>query len=471
MNCDNTRPTPRLALAALCVAALPTLALGAPEWSATLEPKIDSAVTATLKSTGVPAASIAIVVDGRIAYLKSYGLGHLSPARAADNSMRYCIGSVSKEFLAAAFVMLQSEGRVSLDDQVGRYVPNLGAAGQTSLRQLLSHTAGVRDYWPQDYVFADMLEPISRDGLLDRWARQPLDFTPGERWQYSNTGYVLAGTALEKITGQSLFSFLHDRIFAPLKMTSVIDIDQGQLGTDDAQGYTAYAMGPLQPSPRAAPGWLFAAGELGMTAQDLARWDISLIAQDLLSAAAYHELETETLLKNGAGTRYALGLAVHLNSERRELSHSGEDPGFISNNTIYPDDRAAIVVLTNSDASEAASDISDKIEEQLFITGAPQDAARTGQMTAILSELRQGRIDRSLLSSHCNQYFSPQALRDAARALAHQGKLKSLTLTHSGVRGGMDFRVYKVEFSKHTYDLVTYTWPDGKIEQYLLSPH
>jgi CubicO group peptidase (beta-lactamase class C family) len=358
-----------------------------------------------------------------------------------------------------------------LDDTIGRYVPNLGAADQATLRQLLSHTAGVRDYWPQDYLFADMLEPISREALLDRWARQPLDFAPGARWQYSNTGYVLAGTALEKITGQSLFTFLRDHIFAPLKMTSVIDIDQGQLGADDAEGYTAFALGPLQPTPKAAPGWLFAAGELGMTAEDLARWDISVIGQDLMTPAAYRELETETLLNNGTGTRYGLGLGVRLVSDRRVLAHGGEDPGFISDNTIYPDDHAAIVVLTNADTADAASDISDKIEELLFVTGSPQDAARTTQMTNILSELRHGRIDRSLFSSNCNRYFSPQALRDAAHALGPKGTLKSLTLTRSGTRGGMDFRLYKVEFSKQTYDLVTYTWPDGKIEQYLLSPH
>jgi hypothetical protein len=229
----------------------------------------------------------------------------------------------------------------------------------------------------------------------------------------------------------------------------------------------------LQPTPKAAPGWLFAAGELGMTAQDLARWDLSVIGQDLLTPAAYRELETETLLNNGSGTRYALGLGVHMSSgsDRRVLSHSGEDPGFVSRNTIFPDDRAAIVVLTNADTADAASDISDKIEEQLFETATPQDAARIDLMTRILSELRQGRIDRSLFSSHCNQYFSPQALHDVAHALADKGKQKSLTLTYAGTRGGMDFRMYKVELTKQTYDLVTYTWPDGKIEEYLLAPH
>jgi D-alanyl-D-alanine carboxypeptidase len=384
--------------------------------------------------------------------------------------MRYGIGSISKEFLATALLMLESEGRVKLDNKVGAYIPNLGAAGEPTVRQLLNHTAGIRDYWPQDFVFSDMRKPISRDALLDRWARQPVDFPPGERWQYSNTGYVLAGTVLEKVSGQTLFEFLRQRIFAPLNMKSVVDNDNGGMNGEDAAGYTAFGLGPLERAPEVGPGWLFAAGELAMTAEDLARWDISIIDQSLMKPAAYHSLEQETLLNNGAGTGYALGLEVQLKSEMRVLSHDGGVSGFITQNSIYPEAHAAIVVFTNADNAFAASAISDRIEKVLLMAESPQDATKTEIARKIFADLSRGKVDRALFSSNCNDYYTTKTVADTARALQRLGPLKTFELTSSGTRGGMDERNYNVELAKKSFDLTSRQWPDGKFEQFMLLP-
>jgi CubicO group peptidase (beta-lactamase class C family) len=459
-------------LAGIALLAFASSALAQPplELAVAKQTRIDAIVGKELKSTGVPSASIAIVEDSHLVYRKAFGHAQISPERAADSAMRYGIGSISKEFLATALLMLESEQRIRLDDAVGQYVPNLGPAGKATLRQLLQHTAGIRDYWPQDYVFADMRSPISHEALLDRWARQPLDFAPGERWQYSNTGYVLAGVVLEKVTGQPLFEFLKERIFLPLKMASVVDYDNGGMSSEDATGYTAFGLGPLQQAPPTAPGWLFAAGELAMSAEDLARWDISIITQSLLSPEAYQALEQETLLKNGAGTRYGLGLGVRLKSERRVLSHGGEVSGFVAQNVIFPDAHAAIVVLTNADTADSAATIADKIEDVLFVIDSPEGAAKGAVAKKIFADLAQGRIDRALFSDNGNEYYSAKAVADTARALALVGRLKSFELTRSGTRGGMDERVYKVTLTKKTFDLVVRQWPDGKIEQFILSP-
>jgi len=450
------------------VAADPLHAQQVPTFPASDQAKVDDIVRDALRNTRVPSVSVAIVADGQVVYRKAYGQAQLSPSRAANSAMRYGIGSISKEFLAAALLMLESEGRIKLDDKVGMYIPNLGPAGDATLRQLLSHTAGIRDYWPQDYVFTDMLTPISRDALIDHWARQPLDYTPGDRWQYSNTGYVLAGTVLEKVSGQSLFQFLQDRVFRPLKMKSVIDNDKGQVGPDDATGYTAIGLGPLKPGPKEAPGWLFAAGELAMTAEDLAQWDISIIDQSLMSHAAYQSMEKETLLNNGAGTRYGLGLGVRLESERRVLSHSGGVSGFTTDNTIYPDARAAIVVLTNSDADDVSSDITKKLQDLLFVAASPQDMAKRDLARKTFENLMQGKIDRTLFSDNFNNYFTTSAVKDTAQSLSRLGSLKSFELTSIGTRGGMETRTYKVELTKKTFGLVVRAWPDGKFEQYML---
>jgi D-alanyl-D-alanine carboxypeptidase len=460
-----------------CVAGLLLLAFASTvlaqstaELPAAKQSRIDAIVRSQLKSTGVPSASIAIVADSRVVYRKAYGRAQLTPERAATSAMRYGIGSISKEFLATALLMLESEGRLGLDDKVGRYVPKLGAAGEATLRQLLSHTAGIRDYWPQDYVFADMRKPISHEALLDRWARQPVDFAPGERWQYSNTGYVLAGVVLEQVAGQPLFQFLRERIFVPLKMNSVADNDNGGMGAEDASGYAAFGLGPLKPAPVVGSGWLFAAGELAMTAEDLARWDISIIKQSLMPAGAYHALEQETLLSNGAGTQYALGLGVRLKSERRVLSHGGGVSGFITQNVIYPEEHAAIVVLTNADTADAASAIAGEIGDVLFVTASPEDAAKTAVARKVLAALRQGKMDRALFSDNWNEYYTAAAVAQTAQGLAQLGELKSIELRRAGTRGGMDERMYDVKLTKKSLDLVIRQWPDGKIEQFMLSP-
>jgi CubicO group peptidase (beta-lactamase class C family) len=313
-----------------------------------------------------------------------------------------------------------------------------------------------------------MREPIARDDLIERWARRPLDFAPGERWQYSNTGYTLAGAILERVTGESLFAFLQHRVFEPLKMSSVVDIDVGRLAADDATGYTAYGVGPIEPAPKEAPGWLFAAGELAMTAEDLARWDISVIDRALLTPVGYHALETDTLLNSGAGTRYGLGVGVRISSERRVLSHTGSVSGFTARNTVYPDKRAAIVVLTNTDANDATYRITMKLEELLFLSDSAEDSAKRDLARRVFEGLRKGQIDRTLLTTNCNDYYSANALRSTARKLVRWGPLESFELKEISTRGGMEARSYKVKLKKQELTILTRALPDGRIEQFTL---
>src|SRR5256714_15261222 len=192
--------------------------------SADLIEKIDKVATDTLARTGVPRASIAIVKDGKIAYVKAYGDARLEPKTPATTAMRYSIGSISKQFTAAAILLLQEEGKLSLDDKVAKYVPSLTRANEVTIRQLLSHTSGYQDYWPQDYVMPGMLDPTTAQKIMDTWAKKPLDFDPGTKWQYSNTNYVIAGVIVEKAAGKSLLEFLRENVFAPLGMRSVANI-------------------------------------------------------------------------------------------------------------------------------------------------------------------------------------------------------------------------------------------------------
>jgi CubicO group peptidase (beta-lactamase class C family) len=475
MNLVVRLPRPRFEAlaAALVLAGVASLALGlasAPALAALDAARIGNTVRSELKKLDVPSASVAIVVDGRVAYLEAMGQERLEPQSPASTTARFEIGSNSKQFLAAGMLMLQEEGKLSLDDKVGKYLPDMGPAGEVTLRQLLSHTAGIRDYWPQDYVFTRMLSPISHEELLDRWARQPLDFPPGERWQYSNTGYVVAGLILEKVSGEPLFAFLRRHIFAPLHMASAIDLDATALESSDAVGYTRNGLGPLRPAVREGKGWLFAAGELAMTAEDLARWDISIMDRSLMHPASYRDLESEVTLANGIGSRYALGLSVKMSSERRVLAHNGGTSGFTSRNVVYPDQRAAVVVLTNSDAADAATSIADKLQEIVFESVSPIDLARQDEARRVFDDLRQGKLDRTLLSPNANDYFTADVIRDIASSSASLGEVKSFKLIQAGTRGGMDFRAYEITLGKGELALVTRSLPDGKLEQFMIYP-
>ena len=434
--------------------------------TAEMQQKIDKVAVDALAKTGVPSASVAVVKDGQIAYLRAYGNARLDPPTPAKPEMRYSIGSISKQFTAAAILLLQEQGRLSLDDKVGKFIPALTRANEVSIRQILSHTSGYQDYWPQDYVMPLMLQPVSAQRILDIWARKPLDFEPGTKWQYSNTNFVIAGLIVEKVSGEPLLQFLQEKVFAPLNMKSVADTDKAKLGDTDPTGYLRFALGPPRPAPKEGSGWLFAAGELAMPAEDLAKWDISIINQNLLKPASYHEFETEVLLKNGLGTRYGLGVDVRSDFGHRSLSHGGEVSGFTSENVVFPDERAAVVVLTNQDAADASGAIAKAIAPLLLASDDPATPEKLAQTRKIFEGLQHGTIDRSLFTDNANFYFSEQALKDFAASLGPLGTPEEFIQIRQALRGGMKLRVYTIKFPKTELSAWTYEMPDGKLEQY-----
>ncbi len=426
---------------------------------------VDRIAREVLAKTGVPSASLAIVKDGRIAYVEAYGDARLDPRTPARPAMRYSIGSISKQFTAAAILKLAEERKLSLDDPVSRFAPDLTRANEVTIRQLLSHTSGYRDYWPQDYVPPVMLEEVTAAEILDRWAKTPLDFEPGTQYQYSNTNFVIAGLIVEKASGVAFLEFLRAHIFTPLGMTSVADIDRDRLGQTDPVGYLRYALGPPRPAPKEGKGWLFAAGELAMTAQDLARWNVALLEQKLLTPASFRELTRDVLLKNGLGTRYGLGIGVTMESGRRALEHGGEVSGFTAQNVVFPDDGAAISVLTNQDSADAASAIARKIAPLLFTKGSSA-AASEARSRQVFENFQRGQIDRPLFTSDANSYFTDQAVRDFAASLGPLGKPVSFNQTSQRDRGGMTFHGFEVKFSAKTLAIWERDMPDGKIEQF-----
>ena len=432
--------------------------------------RVDSIAHAVLTSTGVPSATVAVVMHGQVAYAQAYGVAKLDPRVAATPDMRYGIGSISKQFTAATVLLLQQEGKLSLDDPVSKYIPGLTRGNEVTIRQLLSHTSGYQDFWPQDYVPPAMAKAITPQGILDHWAKQPLDFDPGTRWQYSNTNFEIAALVVEKVSGTPFFQFVRSRILDPLGISSAVDFDAKGPTAVEPVGYMRFGLGPLRPATSTGPGWMYGAGELAMTARDLARWDIAMINQSLLAPESYRAMETAVLLKNGVSTDYGLGVDIDLTGGHRTIEHSGEVAGFTAENIVYPDDSAAVIVLTNQDAAPASTLIAVGIGRTLFTTEDANTQARTARARAIFEGLQRGTIDRSLLTADASAYFSTQALSDFKSTLAPLGAPAEFVQTGQHERGGMLERSYRVRAGDRALRVWTYEMPDGKLEQYQLAP-
>jgi CubicO group peptidase (beta-lactamase class C family) len=246
---------------------------------------IDQRVLALREAFGVPSVSIAVVKGGQLLHAKGFGYASLAEKTPASTKTRYAVGSISKQFTAAALLLEQEKGKLSLDDKVSKYFPELTRAAEVTIRNLLSHTSGYEDYAPQDYLIPEWTKPTTPREILNRWAKKPLNFDPGTQWQYSNTNYVIAGEILEKVSGQQLLPFLKANIFDPLGMASAGDCEIRSPA--DATAYTRYALGPARPVGREGSGWYFAAGELCMVPSDLAKWDIAFLQKRILSPASY----------------------------------------------------------------------------------------------------------------------------------------------------------------------------------------
>lgn len=437
----------------------------------TLEPalksRVDRIATQVLEQTGVPSASVAVVKGGKLVYAHAYGKARLAPSTPATAEMRYSIGSISKQFTAAAILLLQENGKLSLDDTVSKYLPGLTRGDEVTIRQILSHTSGYQDYWPEDYVMTPMLHPETAQQILDTWAKKPLDFEPGTQWQYSNTNFVIAGAIVEKVSGQKLMDFLGQHIFHPLGMKSVWNSDEAKLTQADATPYYRHALGPLRVAPKEGRGWMFAAGELAMTAHDLALWDESLIAQTVLKPESYKQMFTEVKLKEGKGTHYGLGVEVIDRNGHRSIEHSGEVSGFVSDNEVFVDDGVAVAVLTNQDAIGAASTIA-RLAAPVIGEFPPTPAEK--QAIDIYHDLQRGKIDRSLLAPNLSDYFTAEALADFRDSLAPLGEPLTFRQTGEQLRGGMTFHAFQITYPNKRLRLTTYTYPDGKLEQYLIAP-
>jgi CubicO group peptidase (beta-lactamase class C family) len=429
---------------------------------------VDSVVRKAMASAQAPAVSVAIVRHGTLVYEQAYGYRDVAQKLPATVSTTFPIGSVSKQFLAATMVALAREGKLSLDDPLAKYEPSYTDASQITIAELLAHEAGIRDYYPLDYPTLESSHPITMQALADRQGHLPLDFAPGTRWQYSNSGYTIAGVITQRVEGAKLFEIYRRRFFDPLGMTSAHWIDNG-FGPTDALGYESYFFGPNEVTPPIAPEWLNAAGSLAMTAHDLALWTIALMQHHVVPAADTAILWQPRLLADGENPGYGLGFSVGAFNGYRQIAHGGEVIGYQSSEVLFPDDDTAIIVFANGTPSDVSSTIGRAIAEHIYGSaaadaGLPDAAALTRTW---LINLAQGHIDRSALTADFNAFMTPQRIAEAVHSLAPLGD-PEVQNSRAALRGGLIVNVLSVTFKTKSMRAILYRTPDGKIAELFL---
>lgn len=306
--------------------------------------RVDRYLHDEMRKEHIPGLSLAVIKDGRKILAKGYGLANVELQVPVKAETIFQSGSMGKQFTAMAVMMLVEEGRIQLQDKINKFFPDSPPSwNEITIRHLLTHTAGTTDY-PDDF---DFRRDYTEDELLKRAMAIPLAFAPGEKWSYSNLGYVVLGILIRKVTGKFYGDFLQQRIFRPLGMSRTRVISEVDIVPNRAAGY-AFVNGELKNQSWVSPSLNTTAdGALYFTVLDLAQWDAALYTEKLVRKSTLAEIWTPVKLNNGKTHPYGFGWAINQNAGHRIVEHGGAWQGFKSYIARYIDDRLTVVVLAN----------------------------------------------------------------------------------------------------------------------------
>jgi len=400
----------------------------------------------------LPGLSIAIARNGAILYANGYGYRDVRKRAPADPGTVYNIASMTKQFTAVAILLLQEDGKLSVDDSLVRYLPDYRYARQITLRELLNHTSGIPDYSIVDGV----PHKATAAQFVDLIKNAPLDFSPGSRFEYSNTNYVILGMIVEQVSGESYGSFLARRVFRPLGLRSTSARMIPHDLPDGAVGYT-YAGGKIVEAPQTADDLGYGDGTVDASVTDLVHWDAALDNGRVVSRASWREM-TFSPLSHGYGMRggYGFGLDLGHLYGRRYIFHQGLNVGFAGENATFPDDGLEIAALSNGDpfdedlffrrvvsiveppsAAAAAADM---------VSAAGEDSSITRKVTAVLAGMQRGSIDPALVTADYARALAPPTMRQMCADAGIKGSPQRLIYRGRTYRDRKDFVFYDVYY-------------------------
>jgi CubicO group peptidase (beta-lactamase class C family) len=463
-------------LTVLCAGLQPALASNPESQSKPIAPDIqalDSYIDGELKAKGLVGLSVALMIDGKVVLAKGYGRSALDSGTAVTPETPFAIGSITKQFTCACILKLAEAGKLSVDDKVAKYYPGLTRAGDITILDLMNHVSGYPDYYALDFVDRRMLKEIASDELIQEYAGGKLDFEPGTQYSYSNTGFVILGRIVEKVSGQRFGKFLAEQVLKPLGLNHTLyepDPDRARI----ARGYTTFALGGPEAATNEARGWIGSAGAIYSTASDLTVWDLALISGKVLNPSSFALMTTPRQLADGRTTFYGCGLSISFRSERKVLSHNGAVAGFYALNACVPSTKSAVVVLSNFDSYDAVNTIYSKLMAAVLTTAAPYIPVISGPQaveahTLMLKSFQKGRVDRSLLGDEFNWYLTDKKIQAASLRLNPYGDPTKVDVLSVSERGGMEVSRARFTFAGSTLMGQMYRTPDGKIQQFFVS--
>jgi D-alanyl-D-alanine carboxypeptidase len=342
---------------------------------------IDAVVQKAFDAKNIPGAGVAVVRRGKVVLTKGYGTADIESGTLANGKTGFQIASVTKQFTAAGIMLLVEEGKLKLDDTLGKFVSDVPAKWNTvTIRQLLNQISGIPNYTMGGKLLSDKV--YTKAEIIGLVKDVPMTFEPGTQWEYSNTNYYLLGMVIEKVSGRAYPDFMRDRIFKPLGMESTVVNTSGLKIKNAGVGYN-FGGGNWQKTS-ADPSQPFAAGAIVSTAEDMAKWAIAVSQGKLLKKTSWDEILMSGKLTDGKLTNYGFGWNIGKMGEVEYIGHSGGIQGFGSYHVRFPADDLSVVVMTNTvgTSTKIANDIAALYLPKVAAALAAQAAAQKAQQNA-----------------------------------------------------------------------------------------
>lgn len=342
-----------------------------------LAAKVDAIAERALAKPNGVGLSIAMAKGDQVVFSKGYGKADLEFDVPVNAQTMLRIGSVTKQFSAAAVMKLVEQGKLSLDDTLDKLLPDYPATAKpVTLRQILQHTSGIWSYTNDGAFMArDASLELTPEQLVATFKDKPLDFDPGTKWSYSNSAYYLVGEIVAKASGRPYAQYVQEELFTPLGLTRTRYETNSEVVANRAQGY-GFENGKLRNDRAIGADVPGAAGSLLSSAEDLVRWNIALVNGKVVSSESYRVMTTPGVLADGSPTGYGLGLGIGTFEGRPNISHGGGIFGFTSMLAYLPDEKLSVAVISNCEALSADRVADSVIRAALAIEEfAPKDLA------------------------------------------------------------------------------------------------
>ncbi len=320
-----------------------------------LASRVDELVHEALAQPGAVGFSVAVARGEQVLLAKGYGLAEVEHGVPAGPETLFRIGSITKQFTAAAILRLVEQGKLSLDDDLCKFLPDYPTQGHVvTIRHLLNHTSGISIYTVPDFMINRTSRELTHEQVLAEFKDDPFDFAPGEKWSYNNSGYYLLGMVIEKVSGQAYGQFVQQEFFTPLSLARTRYDSTPEVIKNRAQGYSLEGETLVNDAAFAMsiPG---GAGGLVSTAGDLVRWQIALAGGQVVSTASFQQMSTPTTLSDGKPVDYGFGLQLKEYRDQKYIGHGGGIAGFNSMLKFFPDQQVHVAVISNSESASSSS--------------------------------------------------------------------------------------------------------------------